>query len=166
MTTLALAIAARDIIGTGGGLRVAGGRFNSREPYEAEEAQLGVADRGEFLGTVADAPAPYRGADVFALPADYETWGLVCMEALACGVPVVMSRVGCAEEVIVAGETGQIVGYDAQEIAGAIGALTTDTTTLATVRRHARTMAERYAWSTISRDYERVALAVRAPAHV
>jgi glycosyltransferase involved in cell wall biosynthesis len=163
---LDLVIAALALLPPSYRLRVAGGRFSSREPYEAQAAQLGVTDRVEFLGTVADAPALYRGADVFALPSDYETWGLVCMEALACGVPVVMSRVGCAEEVIIAGETGQIVGYDAHEIAGAIAALTADAATLAAVRRHARTMAERYAWSTVSRDYERVALAVRAPAHV
>jgi glycosyltransferase involved in cell wall biosynthesis len=147
-------------------LHVAGGRFSTRAPYAAQAAQLGVADRVEFLDTVTNPAALYQGADVFVLPSDYETWGLVCMEALACGVPVVMTRVGCADEVIVAGETGAVVEPDAGSIAAAIRALTADAASLATIRHHARAMAERHAWPTVARAYESVALAAKARAHV
>lgn len=51
----------------------------------------------------------YKRASVFVLPSIYEGWGLVVIEAMAAGVPVVMSDVGCAGEVVINGKNGIVV---------------------------------------------------------
>jgi glycosyltransferase involved in cell wall biosynthesis len=54
-------------------------------------------------------PALLSAADVFVLPSDVETWGLVVNEAMACGLPAVCSdRIGCAADLIREGMTGYV----------------------------------------------------------
>jgi glycosyltransferase involved in cell wall biosynthesis len=52
-------------------------------------------------------PVAYAAADCFVLPSSTETWGLVVNEAMACGLPAIVSDgVGCATDLVVPGETG------------------------------------------------------------
>ncbi len=51
----------------------------------------------------------YRACTIFVFPSDYEGWGRVAIEALACGKPVIMTETGCAGEIVVDGETGCVV---------------------------------------------------------
>jgi len=55
-------------------------------------------------------PSAYAIADVLVLPSDFgETWGLVVNEAMACGVPAIVSdRVGCGPDLVLEGQTGEI----------------------------------------------------------
>lgn len=57
----------------------------------------------------------YSGADVFVCPSIYEPLGIVNLEAMACGTAVVASNVGGIPEVVVDGETGVLVNYDADD---------------------------------------------------
>lgn len=67
-------------------------------------------------------PLFYAAADVLVLPSDYETWGLVVNEAMACGLPCIVSdNCGCAEDMIVQGETGYT--YRCGEIAALANAM-------------------------------------------
>jgi N-acetyl-alpha-D-glucosaminyl L-malate synthase BshA len=68
--------------------------------------ELAIADRITFLGDqeYIEALLPY--ADIFLLPSDHESFGLVALEAMSCGVPVVATRVGGMPEVIVDGVNG------------------------------------------------------------
>ena len=68
--------------------------------------ELGIADRVTFLGDqeYIEALLPY--ADIFLLPSDHESFGLVALEAMSCGVPVVATRVGGMPEVITDGRNG------------------------------------------------------------
>ncbi|MBN1937427.1 MAG: N-acetyl-alpha-D-glucosaminyl L-malate synthase BshA, partial [Anaerolineae bacterium] len=69
---------------------------------------LGVLDRVNFVGVV-DQVAPYlQAADLFLLPSETESFGLVALEAMASGVPVVASDVGGIPEVVKHGETGYL----------------------------------------------------------
>ena len=62
-------------------------------------------------------------AAVFVCPSIYEPFGLVILEAMACETPVVASRVGGIPEIVVEGETGYLVDFDAADLDRFTGAL-------------------------------------------
>ncbi|MGY3961148.1 glycosyltransferase [Aeromonas popoffii] len=62
--------------------------------------QLGIAHRVHFLGLVEQMPRFYQGLDLFCLPSLAEGMPLCVLEAQACGVPVVMSAVGAAADIV------------------------------------------------------------------
>lgn len=94
-----------------------------RGALEAQAARLGVADRVHFLGWRADAPAIFAALDVLLAPSRWEGFGLVFLEAMALGVPVISTRVSAIPEVIADGETGWLVPPDdPAAIAGALRA--------------------------------------------
>lgn len=53
-----------------------------------------------------------RAVDIYALPSNYEGWGRVCIETLASGVPLLMTDVGCAGEIVFDGVNGLVVPID------------------------------------------------------
>jgi len=67
---------------------------------------LGVTDRVHFLGEQDQVLPLLSISDVFLLPSAQESFGLAALEAMACGVPVIASRVGGLPEVIDHGQTG------------------------------------------------------------
>jgi len=76
-------------------------------PRGLEKAQeLGVEDRVVFLGKHQSVDELLSCADLFLLPSKNESFGLAALEALACGTPVIASRMGGLPEVVVHGETG------------------------------------------------------------
>ena len=74
-------------------------------------SELGVADIVSFLGIVQQERLPlfYSAADVCIVPSHYESFGLVAAEALACGTPVIASRVGGLMETIRDGVNGYLI---------------------------------------------------------
>ena len=72
--------------------------FNNITPALARE--LGVGDRVLFLGQVPDARNYFRAFDVFALSSDHEPFGMVLLEAMAAGVPLLATACGGAKEVV------------------------------------------------------------------
>lgn len=90
-------------------------------------------------------------ADLLVLPSEWEAFGIVLAEAMACGTPVVATRVGGAPDVVQDGVTGKLVEYgDVRALAGAMDALLADPS----MRRRmgaagqARAFAE-YSWDAV-----------------
>lgn len=75
---------------------------------------LGIQDSVIFAGRVEqeDLPLYYSAADVFVLPSYCESFGLVALESLACGTPVVATKVGGIESIIHEGQNGHLVSGD------------------------------------------------------
>lgn len=78
------------------------------EPYQALAARLGIGNRVLWAGARQDVDCLYAAADVVALPALYEPFGNVHLEALASGVPVLSSARAGGAELIRAGENGWV----------------------------------------------------------
>lgn len=77
-----------------------------RPRVQARAEELGVAEKVVFLGRHDSVAELLSCADVFLLPSSKESFGLVALEAMACGVPVVASDVGGIPEVVPHGEAG------------------------------------------------------------
>lgn len=87
----------------GRALLVIAGDGELRPALEARRDKLGLNGVVQFLGRISDSDLRdwYRAADVFVLPSlAYEGFGMVTAEALACGTPVVGTRVGATREIL------------------------------------------------------------------
>ena len=81
-----------------------------RGPLETMTTELGVSSVTHFVGPVArpEALTAFKGFDVAVVPSREEGFGLSALEAMACGVPLVASRVDALKEVVVDGITGML----------------------------------------------------------
>jgi len=92
----------------GGGSRPGQSDGIERDRIEAIVEELGMKDMTIFPGRLGDTnlPTHYAAADVTVVPSHYEPFGLVAIEAMACGTPVVASDVGGLQFTVVPEETG------------------------------------------------------------
>ncbi len=145
----------------GAELVVAGGPDAARLADDPEIARLrsvavaaGVADRVQLRGRVDrdHLPALLRSADVVACVPWYEPFGIVPLEAMACGVPVVASAVGGLVDTVVDGVTGlHVPPRDPAALAGALRALLGDTTRRAAMgRAGVERVRARYTWARVA----------------
>jgi len=75
----------------------------------------------KLLGWQKDVASYYAQADAFLLTSNYEGWGLAVVEAASFGLPIIMTDVGCAGEVIINGQSGLIIEPgDKKKLAGAM----------------------------------------------
>lgn len=95
-------------------------------PFAALAARLGVVNRLHFLPATERPWEYYHAADVFVLPGHEEGFGLVAVEAAACGLPVLMTRVGVAARLIEDGVSGYLIDQDPAQIAQRLGILAAD----------------------------------------
>ena len=116
---------------------------------------LGLAERVRFPGASAHVARYYAAADLFVLPTQYEAWGLVIIEALACGLPVLTSRLAGAA-VAVTEKTGLLLDEprDEAEIAARLSNL------LAALPEmdadEISQSVEAYEWSRVLSGYEKI----------
>jgi glycosyltransferase involved in cell wall biosynthesis len=95
-----------------------------RAELEARAGRLGVAGAVRFAGYQEDVVSAYAAMDVFVLPSRDEGFGLVFLEAMAVGVPVVGTRVVGSEDAVEDGVTGLLVPYaDPSALAAAVGGI-------------------------------------------
>ena len=90
----------------------------------------------------------YRAADVVIVPSRSESFGLVALEAAACGIPVVASAVGGLQSLVDHGETGFLIARrDPEQFAAAIERILDDPLLAASMSVAAAARAKRYTWS-------------------
>ena len=99
------------------------GRGN-QAPYMRMARQKNFADRLVFLGSLPDMREAYHCADLLVHPALYEPFGNVCLEAMACGLPVATSRLTGAADIIDSGASGIVADrpWDIEAIVSDISA--------------------------------------------
>lgn len=130
-----------------------------RPAYERQAAQLGLVDRTRFAGAVPHAETPpfYRGADLTVLPSSPpESFGLVLVESLACGTPVVASAIPGVRTVVDHGHDGLLVpAHNAASLAEAIRQVLRDEAARQAMGRQGRAkVMARYHWERIGSHLE------------
>ena len=122
---------------------------------------LGVKDRVVFTGHITDEKlfkSAYSACDVFVLPSEYEAFGLVLLEAMACKKPCIATKVGGVSEVVEDGKTGILIEYGKPEsLANAIIELLGDDSRRKNMGRQGRErVKENFIWPKIVNQLERV----------
>ena len=116
-------------------------------------ANLGVDQRVAFVGAVDHDQLPlyYNAADVCVVPSYYESFGLVAIESMACGTPVVASRVGGLTTTISDGETGYLIPWRCPEpFAERLELLLDNDELRASFGQAAREAVQRFRWANVA----------------
>ncbi len=116
-------------------------------------ARLGVDHHISFVGAVEHEKLPlyYNAADVCVVPSYYESFGLVAIESMACGTPVVASRVGGLTSTISDGETGYLIPWRCPEpFAERLELLLDNDELRASFGQAAREAVQRFRWSNVA----------------
>jgi D-inositol-3-phosphate glycosyltransferase len=125
-----------------------------RRRIEGIVNELGIAANTEFVGMVGHDRLPlyYTAADVCVVPSHYEPFGLVAIEAMACGTPVVASDVGGLKFTVISEETGLLVPVrDVSGFARAIERILTDDLWARKVRKQAAArVQENFSWDGVA----------------
>jgi glycosyltransferase involved in cell wall biosynthesis len=152
LTLLVDAFAALAPAMPGARLLVAGPDEGAEGAARAAVRARGISDRVVFTGALSGDSrlAALAAADVFALPAVGEGFSVAALEALACGVPVVLSPECGFPEVASVG-AGVIAGRSIPALTGALRDLLADPPALTGMRQRASCLArDRYSWATIA----------------
>ena len=119
------------------------GDGSERPGLEALAAELGVADRVDFLGHRDDTPALYAGFDVFALTSDTEQMPLSVIEAMASGLPVISTDVGDVRAMVAARNADWLTAKDDAAVAAMLRLVLDDPAARALAGAENRKKAER-----------------------
>lgn len=118
--------------------------------------RLGLDDRVRFLGRV-DGTAKYEllaSARVVAMPSRYETFGMVAVEAQACGAPVVAFDIPCLREVVPSDSGRLVTERTADAFAEALLSAYEDDDLRRRADADGRTFARQFSWDRIATDQE------------
>jgi len=124
------------------------------EPYMKLAKTLGIEDKIIFAGLLPGVAKYFNIADIFVLPTLYEPFGLVILEAMASGLPVVTSKLAGAAEIIEDGKDGFWIENpkNPSEIAESLNRLIEDDNLRNQMGRKAREKAEKHSWEVVAKQ--------------
>jgi D-inositol-3-phosphate glycosyltransferase len=123
---------------------------SEKDRLKAIATEVGVRDRVDFVGSVAHHELPYfyAAADVCVMPSYSESFGLVALEAQACGCPVVASGVSGLRSVVRDEVSGYLIDeHEPAAYAERIGRLLADRELAEQMGRRGRLLAQRFSWT-------------------
>jgi glycosyltransferase involved in cell wall biosynthesis len=91
-------------------------------------------------------------SDLFLFPSWYEAFSLATIEAAACGLPIVASKINGAEDFVVPGDTGFFIEHDPEQIAEVLGRLVDSAADRIRMGANARRVVEQhYTWDQVAK---------------
>lgn len=144
---------------------VGGASGSTKEPQRLSElaSWLGITNNVYFVPPADHFMLPhwYRAADIVSVPSYSESFGLVALEAQACGTPVVAAAVGGLRTAVADGYSGLLIdGHEATDWATVLGRLIAEPRRLAALSQGAALHAQRFGWDATARGtievYQRV----------
>ncbi|MGZ3621353.1 MAG: glycosyltransferase, partial [Candidatus Binataceae bacterium] len=116
-----------------------------RDPLAAEIQRRGLGEAVRMVGRVGDTRAILWALDIFAMPSLSEGLGVALLEAMACGLPAVASRVGGIVDAMDEGRTGMLVAAeDTDALAGALARLSANAPARVAMGAAARARADEH----------------------
>jgi glycosyltransferase involved in cell wall biosynthesis len=132
-------------------LAVGGGTVGS--PYPALAEELGIAQRVHFLGEIKNMNELMVATDGFIFPSRYDPFGLVVLEAMASGLPVITARTTGAAALLSDPEWTVDDPEDVRSLARMVRALTEDSTLRSKLGQQNRAKALDHSWDRMSSEY-------------
>lgn len=132
------------------------GTGDAEDRLKGLAASLGIADDVTFHGFVAREamPAIYHAADLFVLPSQSEGMSIALLEAMAAGLPVVVSDTGGTSELVRADQNGQIVPWaDVPALVAALERMLTLRDRWGAMGAASRATALRFRWEAVAQEY-------------
>ncbi|MFA5961751.1 MAG: glycosyltransferase family 4 protein [Parcubacteria group bacterium] len=138
-------------------LTIAGGEGNAEGELRQQVKDFGIEDKVSFTGLV-DPNTEYvhhhQASDVFVLPSDNEGMSNNMLEAMASGMPIIMTPTGGADELIVEGANGYIVKFkDGNDIAEKLEKLINNPELTKSMGMESRKIAEKMSWKSVAEQY-------------
>ena len=123
-------------------------------PYLQLAAKLGLSERVHFLGYRQDVSEVMRAVDFLVFPSRYETFGLVVLEAMATGLPVITAWTTAAAEMVTL-ESGIVLSDpdDTQALVQALSTLDRDRQLRNQMGQAARAIAQQQSWTSMAQSY-------------
>lgn len=129
------------------------GDGSERRNFEKQAEELGVKDSVRFAGEIRhdELPHYYHQADVFVMPSLSEGFGITAIEAMACGVAVIATRVGGLLDIIADGKGGILVeAGDSRAIARAVLFLSNNPQKTRLLKGQGIERAQEYSWDRVA----------------
>jgi len=97
----------------------------NQSPYQALARDLGVTDRVIFAGVTREVEKYYFASDLFAMPSQFDTFGMAVLEAMTAGLPVIITEKVGAKDLVTDGVQGFVLGEEpaASDFGGKISSL-------------------------------------------
>ncbi|MDD5083575.1 MAG: glycosyltransferase family 4 protein [Candidatus Moranbacteria bacterium] len=135
------------------------GEGNAKARLEQLVSEYGLESQVTFVGRIPreETLRYYQEADMFVLPSLNEGMSNAMLEALSCGLPIITTRTGGAEELVQEGENGLLIRKrDAKDVARALRMLAQDVALRERMGEKSRALAESMSWKNIAQQYAEV----------